>query len=142
MVSKPCFLSFSTQNHAESSGNYLKKSVLDPKCANLMKANFPLNLLMENCVFQLLHAKPCRIIWKLLQQISFGPEMCEIGRNSDFGHVRNYCWLNRLRNTQGKTYGTYLRNIYGRYEEYIKNIHKCSRSKIIRTTIPIGRPLH
>ena len=35
LVSKPCFLSFSTQNHAESSGNYIKKYVLDPKRAKL-----------------------------------------------------------------------------------------------------------
>ena len=32
-VSKPCSLSFSTQNHAESFGNYINKSVLDPKRA-------------------------------------------------------------------------------------------------------------
>ena len=31
LVSKPCFLNFSTQSHAESFGNYLKKQVLDPK---------------------------------------------------------------------------------------------------------------
>ena len=29
------FLSLSTHNHAESSGNFLKKSVWDPKCAKL-----------------------------------------------------------------------------------------------------------
>ena len=29
--------------------------------------------------FKLLHAKPCRIIWKFNQQLSFGTEMCEIG---------------------------------------------------------------
>ena len=31
-MEKQCFLSSSTQNHAESLWNYLKKSVLDPKC--------------------------------------------------------------------------------------------------------------
>ena len=30
LVSKLCFLSLSTQNHAESFGNYFKNSVLDP----------------------------------------------------------------------------------------------------------------
>ena len=30
--------------------------------------------------FELLHAKPCRTIVKLPQEVSFGPEMCEIGR--------------------------------------------------------------
>ena len=30
---KTCFLGFSTQNHAESYGNYVKKSFLNPKCA-------------------------------------------------------------------------------------------------------------
>ena len=28
--------------------------------------------------FELLHAKPCRTIMKLLQKVSFGPEACEI----------------------------------------------------------------
>ena len=32
--------------------------------------------------FEFLRAKPCRIIWKLNQQFSFGPEACEIGRKS------------------------------------------------------------
>ena len=35
LVSKMCFLSFSTQSHAESFGNYLKKSVLDLTYAKL-----------------------------------------------------------------------------------------------------------
>ena len=35
LVSKTCFLSFSTQNHAELIGNYIKNSVLDPKRAIL-----------------------------------------------------------------------------------------------------------
>ena len=35
LISKLCCLSFSTQNHAESCRNYLKKSVLDPKRAKL-----------------------------------------------------------------------------------------------------------
>ena len=54
-VSKPCFLSSSTRNHAERFRNYLKKSVLDPRRATL-------------------------------------------DQNSYFGHVRTYCWLNKLRN--------------------------------------------
>ena len=41
-----------------------------------------------------------------------------------FGHVRTYSWLHKLRNTQGKIYGTYLRKIYGIHQEYIKNIHE------------------
>ena len=36
-VSTPCFLSSSTQNYAESPGNYRKKSVVDPKRANGIK---------------------------------------------------------------------------------------------------------
>ena len=32
---KTCFLDSSTQNHAEPLWNYLKKSVLDPKCVKL-----------------------------------------------------------------------------------------------------------
>ena len=34
-IDKICFWEASTQNHAEPSGNYLKKSVLDPKRAKL-----------------------------------------------------------------------------------------------------------
>ena len=76
-------------NHAESSGNFLKKSVWDPKLAKLEQ-------------------------------------------NPDFGHVRTYSWLHKLRNTQGKTYETYLGKIYGIYKEYIRNIHKYLWFKIIR----------
>ena len=49
-----------------------------------------------------------------------------------FGHVRTYSWLDKLRNTQGKIYGTYLGKIYGIYREYIRNIHKYIWYKIIR----------
>ena len=79
LVSKPCFFSFSTQSHAESSKKFVENSVLDPK-----------------------HAK--------------------LDQNSDFGHVRTYSWLHKLRNTQGKIHGTYLGNIYGIYKECITNI--------------------
>ena len=34
-VLKNVFFSFSTQNHTESSGNFLKKPILDPKRAKL-----------------------------------------------------------------------------------------------------------
>ena len=34
-MEKPCFLDSSTQNHAEASRNFVKHSVLDPKCARL-----------------------------------------------------------------------------------------------------------
>ena len=36
--------------------------------------------------------------------------------NSDFGHVRTYSSLHKLRNTQGKIHGTYLGNMYGIYK--------------------------
>ena len=99
MVSKPCFSSFSTQNHTESFINSVKIQFLDPKRAKL-------------------------------------------DQNSDFGHVRTYSWLHKLRNTQGKIYGTYLGNIYiyGVYKEYIRNIHDYLWYKIIRNTDPMGRP--
>ena len=35
LLEKTCFLSFSKQNHAESSRNFVKNSVLDPKTAKL-----------------------------------------------------------------------------------------------------------
>ena len=56
-----------------------------------------------------------------------------------FGHVRTDSWLHRLRNTQGKIYGTYLGNIYGIYRGYIRNIHKYLWYKMIRNTDPMGR---
>ena len=57
-----------------------------------------------------------------------------------FGHVQTYSWLHRLRNTQGEIYGTYLRNIYGIYKEYTRNVHKYLWHKIIRNTDPMGQP--
>ena len=60
-------------------------------------------------------------------------------QNSDFGHVRTYSSLHKLRNTQGKIHGTYLGNIYGIYKECIRNIHKYLWYKIIRNTDPMGR---
>ena len=62
------------------------------------------------------------------------PKRAKWDQNSDFGHVRTYSWLHRLRNTQGKTYGTYLGNIYGIYQEHIRNIHKYLWYEIIRNT--------
>ena len=63
-------------------------------------------------------------------------------QNSDFGHVRTYSSLHRLRNTKGKIHGTYLGNIYiyGIYRECIKNIHRYLWCKVIRNTDPMGRP--
>ena len=57
---------------------------------------------------------------------ALNPKHTELDQNSDFGHVRTYSWLNKLRNTQGKRYETYLRNIYGIYKEYKRNIHNYS----------------
>ena len=50
------------------------------------------------------------------------PKCAKLDQNSDFGHVRTYSWLHKLRNTQGKIHGTYLGNIYGIYKECITNI--------------------
>ena len=49
------------------------------------------------------------------------PKRAKLDQNSDFRHVRTYSWLHKLRNTQGKMYGTYLRNIY----IYIYGIYVC-----------------
>ena len=64
---------------------------------------------------------------------------CAVGGRSaavggDFGHVRTYSWLHKLRNTQGKIYGTYLGNIYGIYKEYIRNIYKYLWHILMRNT--------
>ena len=67
-------------------------------------------------------------------------------QNSDFGHVRTYSSLHKLRNTQGKIHGTYLGNIYGIYKECIRNIHRYLWYKIVRNTgaafggAPMERP--
>ena len=60
-------------------------------------------------------------------------------QTSDFGHVRTYSSLHKLRNKQGKIHGTYLGNIYGIYKEYIRDIHKYFWCKMIRNTDPMGR---
>ena len=85
----------SAQNHAESSGNYLKNLVWDPKRAKL-------------------------------------------NQNSSLGHVRTYSWLHELRNTQGRKYGTYLRNICGIYKAHMRNIYKNLWYKMIRNTSAEG----
>ena len=64
----------------------------------------------------------------------------KLDRNSDFGHVRTYSSLHKLRNTQGKIHGTYLGNIYGIYKECIRNIHRYLWYKVIRNTDSMGRP--
>ena len=71
LVSKTCFLSFSTQNHAESFGNYDKKSFVDKAILFLYFYVF-LDVFeifqvfgLKTMLFELLHAKPCRFIWKL-----------------------------------------------------------------------------
>ena len=76
------------------------------------------------------------------------PKQAKLDQNSDFGHVRTYSCLHKLRNTQGNIYGTYLGNIHGINKECIRNIHRYLRYKIIiRKTgaafggALIGRPL-
>ena len=76
----------------------------------------------NNVFFELLQQKPCRIIYKFRQNTISGPDTWKLDQNSDFGHVRTYSWLHKLRNTQGKIHGTYLGNIYGIYKECITNI--------------------
>ena len=64
------------------------------------------------------------------------PKCVKLDQKSEFGHVRTYCWLNELRNTQGEIYGTYLGNIYiyGIYKECIRHTHKYLWYKMIRNT--------
>ena len=71
------------------------------------------------------------------------PKRAKLNQNSDFGHVRTYSWLHKLRNTQGKIHGTYLGNIYGIYKECITNISRYLWYKIIRNTGAAfgGRPI-
>ena len=71
------------------------------------------------------HAEP---IWNYLKKSALEPKRAKLEQRLSFGHVRTYCWLNKLRNTQGNIYGTYLGNIYiyiyiciyiyGTYKEY------------------------
>ena len=78
-----------------------------------------------------------------IKNLVLDPKRAKFNKNSDFGHVRTYSWLHKLRNTQGKIYGTNLGNIYGIYKEYIRNIDKYLWYKIIRNTRAAfgGRPL-
>ena len=67
-------------------------------------------------------------------------------QNSDFGRVRTYSGLHKLRKTQEKIYGTYLRNLLVIYKGHLRSIHKYLWYKIIRNTgaafggAPLGRP--
>ena len=61
-----------------------------------------------------------------------------MNQNSDFGHVRIYSGLHKLRNTQGKIDGAYLGNIYGKYKEYTENVYKYLWYRLIRITDPFG----
>ena len=65
------------------------------------------------------HAEP---LWNYLKGSVLEPKRAKSNQNSDFGHVRTYSSLHKLRNTQGKIHGTYLGNIYGIYKECITNI--------------------
>ena len=49
-----------------------------------------------------------------------------------------FCWLHKLRNTQGKIHGTYLGNIYGIYKECRTNIS----IDIYDITISIHKYIH
>ena len=154
MVSKSCFVDSSTQNHAEPLWNYLKKSVLDPKCAKLDQDSHFGHV--RTCQGQSRRTSPCRqsglSLFLSSRNYTFSTF---INRFNNFHKIissieqiydlftksylvlskfmiSRYCWLNKLRNTQGKIYGTYLGNIYGIYKEYIRNIHKYLWYKMIR----------
>ena len=53
------------------------------------------------------HAESFRI-----KNFVLDPKHAKLDQQSDFGHVRTYCWLNKLRNIQSKTYGKHLGHIY------------------------------
>ena len=93
LVSKPCFLSFSTQSHAESFGNYFKKSVLNWQYAKLNQTIFFTCIHLEQMLFLTLQTtffdsfkvllnslveKCYRTNMKLPQKASLGSETCEI----------------------------------------------------------------
>ena len=68
---------------------------------------------LSNLYLQIYHFY--KIIW------SFKKIRCFVKQIHDF----YYCWLHKLRNTQGKIYGTYWENIYIYiyiYMDYIRNI--------------------
>ena len=109
---KTVFFSFSTQSHAESSRNYLKNLVLDPTCAKLDQQS-------EHGHVHHVPEAPSEG-----ETLKKHPSFLKKQQNQ-FLKSKGYCWLHKLRNTRGKIDGTYLGNIYGIYEEYIRNIHKC-----------------
>ena len=67
---KNIFFSFSTQNHAESFGNYIKKSVLDP---NLAKLNNHMVFQMHFCEKHVIVTRTCPPGVALA-----GPDMSEV----------------------------------------------------------------
>ena len=98
--------------------------------------------------FELLHAKSCRIIWKLFQKVSFEPKACKIEQKLWLRscpdllltpyikkHTRENIW-----NIARKYIYIYICGIY------IRNIHKYLWYKINRNTgaalggAPMGRP--
>ena len=125
LVSNPCFLDSSTQNHAESSRNYLKKLGLDPKRAK-WNPNSEFGH-VRTCQGLSRKTSPCQqsiflFFRNYIKKSVWDPKHAESNQKSDFGHVRTYCWLNKLRNIQRKIYGKYLGHIYI-YIPYIFHIY-------------------
>ena len=85
---------------------------------------------MKKLFFRLLDAKPCRIIWKLPQKLCFG---AKIGPKLWLRSCPDLLLTPKIKNTQGKIYGTYLGKIYMEYnKECIGNIHWYLWYEIIR----------
>ena len=59
-------------------------SIKDPDIRSYNKSS---KILKKKGVFELLDARPCRIIQKFRQKLSFGPEMCEIDKKYGFWHL-------------------------------------------------------
>ena len=83
LVSKLCFLSFSTQDHVESSRNFVKNSVLEPKRAKLNQ-----NSDFEHVRTYFWLNKSRKHKGKYIKNLVVDPKHAKLDQKSEIGHVR------------------------------------------------------
>ena len=94
------FLSFSSKNHAESSRNLIKNSVLDPKWAKFNRKSW------------FGHVRTCQDLSRRTSTYCKPAEILLFFQILHLSILLVFSWLHKLRNTQGEIHGTYLGNIY------------------------------
>ena len=76
---------------------------------------------------QVLIAKPCfyflfsdftpfiillAILWSFIKKSALHPKCTKLNQNSDYGHVRTYSWLHKLRNTRENMWNIFRKHIW------------------------------